>query len=132
MSSSELVHKLVHRPSAEHSATPVPILQVSSCPSDQLMQLLVIVQTALAAGIASKAAVYNVLTAYDIFVAACESVTRIPDGSDLLVPGRSSSPKALVCIQYGWYCSHHDDTTTIVPCQMNSNVTSHFRGPQSP
>lgn len=37
MSWSKLVHKLVHQASAERGATPVPILQVSSYPSDQPM-----------------------------------------------------------------------------------------------
>lgn len=95
------------------------------------MYLLVTVQTALAGIIAGKAAMHYVLPAYDSFTTICMILARIPDANDLLVPGRSSSLKALVWmqevrhaqLQYGRHCSHHDDTAPTVPHRINKTGT---------
>jgi len=63
------------------------------------MYQLVTIQTALAGNVAGKAAMYYVLPAYDSFAIICMMLARIPDANDLLVPGRSSSLKALVWMQ---------------------------------
>lgn len=62
MSSSQLVHKLVRQTNAEHGATPVPILHVSSYSSEQLMYMTVTVQTALAGRVAGHAAMHKVFS----------------------------------------------------------------------
>lgn len=98
------------------------------------MYLLVTVRTTFAGTVAGIAAVYDVLPAYGSSKIICMRLVRIPDANDLLVPGGSGSLKALVCmravrhtqLQYGRYCSHHDDSAPVVPYHMNKSAICTF------
>jgi hypothetical protein len=128
-------NQLVRQTSAERGATPIPILHVSSYSSELICLSVSKPHSQEKSQVKMQCTMYCVLPAYDSSSITCMCLARIPDANDLLVPGRSSSLKALVRmqevrhaqLQYGRHCSHHD-TAPIVPHEMNrSAMYTNFR-----
>lgn len=144
ISSSKLVHRLVHQTSAERAATPVPILHASSYSAERPTQLACYCANICRSGTRRTAVMYDVHVAYDSFSAVCKLLARISDANDLVVPGRSSPFRsAVVHSRRMLHTSCTADTTMprvplIIPYVLNGQESNlqellHIaKDPQSP